>query len=49
MSSDIRQFAEQVIGAEVAALGGLVRELDDHFDRAVRLILDCPGAVLTAG
>ena len=49
MSSDIRQFAKQVIGAEVAALGRLALELDEHFDRAVRLILDCPGAVLTSG
>jgi arabinose-5-phosphate isomerase len=49
MSSDIRQFAEQVIGAETAALRGLVAALDGHFDRAVRLILDCPGAVLTSG
>src|SRR5436190_11198189 len=49
MSSEIRQFAEQVIGAEVSALRGLVPALDDHFDRAVRLVLDCPGAVLTSG
>src|SRR5687768_8221536 len=49
MSSDIRQFATQVIDAEVSALRGLVAGLDDHFDRAVRLILDCPGAVVTSG
>lgn len=49
MSSEIRQFAEQVIGAEVNALRGLVPAMDEHFDRAVRLILDCPGAVLTSG
>src|SRR5687768_8541595 len=49
MSSDIRQFAEQVIRAEMTALGGLVPALDDHFDQAVRLVLDCPGAVLTSG
>src|SRR4051812_30107421 len=49
MSSDIRQFAGQVIEAEVNALRGLVPALDEHFDRAVRLILDCPGTVLTSG
>src|SRR6478672_5191728 len=49
MSSEIRQFAGQVIEAEVNALRGLVPALDDHFDRAVKLILDCPGAVLTSG
>lgn len=49
MSSDIRQFAEHVIHAEVCALRGLVPALDEHFDRAVRLILDCSGAVLTCG
>ena len=49
MSSEIREFAGQVIGAEVSALRGLVPALDDHFDQAVRLVLDCPGAVLTSG
>jgi arabinose-5-phosphate isomerase len=49
MSSDIRQFAEHVIHAEVCALRGLIPALDEHFDRAVRLVLDCPGAVLTCG
>src|SRR5437868_570427 len=49
MSSEIRQFAGQVIEAEVNALRGLTAALDEHFDRAVRLVLDCPGAVLTSG
>ena len=49
MSSEIRQFAEQVINAEVCALRGLVPALDEDFDRAVRLMLECPGAVLTCG
>jgi hypothetical protein len=43
MSSEIRQFAGQVIEAEVNALRGLVPALDEHFDQAVRLVLDCPG------
>ena len=49
MGSEIRQFAEQVINAEACALRGLVPALDEHFDRAVRMILDCQGAVLTCG
>jgi arabinose-5-phosphate isomerase len=49
MSSEIRQFAEQVIHAEVCALRGLIPALDDDFDRAVRLVLDCSGSVLTSG
>lgn len=49
MSSDIRQFAEQVIAAEMTALKGLVPAIDDHFDRAVKLILESTGAVLTSG
>jgi arabinose-5-phosphate isomerase len=49
MGSESRQFAEQVIAAEINALRGLVPALDEHFDKAVRLVLDCPGAVLTSG
>jgi arabinose-5-phosphate isomerase len=49
MSNEIRQFAEQVIRAEMTALSGLVPALDDHFDRAVRMILECQGAMLTSG
>ena len=49
MGSEIRQFAEQVIVAETCALRGLVPALDDHFDRAVQLVLDCTGSVLTSG
>jgi arabinose-5-phosphate isomerase len=48
-SSDVRQFAEHVIAAEISAVRGLVPLLDEHFDRAVRVILDCPAAVLTSG
>src|SRR4051794_33305635 len=49
MSSEIRQFAEQVISAEVCALRGLIPALDEQFERAVRLILVCPGAVVPSG
>ena len=47
MSSEIRQFAQQVLEVEASAVRGV--RLDERFDRAVRLILDCPGAVLTSG
>jgi arabinose-5-phosphate isomerase len=49
MDDTIRQFARQVIEAESGAVKGLVAGLDESFDRAVRLILDCPGSVLTSG
>ena len=49
MSSPIRQFARQVLETESAAVGAVVSQLDEQFDRAVRLILDCAGAVLTSG
>lgn len=49
MSSPIRQFARQVLETESAAVRDVISQLDESFDRAVRLILDCPGAVLTSG
>jgi arabinose-5-phosphate isomerase len=49
MSSPIRQFARQVLETESAALRDVIAQLDERFDEAVRLILDCPGAVLTSG
>ena len=49
MSSPIRQFARQVLETESAAVRDVISQLDDAFDRAVRIILDCPGAVLTSG
>lgn len=49
MSSPLRQFAQQVLETESDAVRQVVLQLDEAFDRAVRLILDCPGAVLTSG
>ena len=49
MSQDIRPFAQQVLQTEADAVRSIVPLLDESFDRAVRLILDCPGAVLTSG
>ncbi|HWE02387.1 MAG TPA: KpsF/GutQ family sugar-phosphate isomerase [Tepidisphaeraceae bacterium] len=47
MSQAILQFARQALETEAAAVRGIV--LDDQFMRAVRLILDCNGSVLTSG
>jgi arabinose-5-phosphate isomerase len=50
MDVSIRQFAREVIQTESAAVSAVAAAaVDDHFERAVRLILDCPGAVLTSG
>lgn len=49
MDEAIRQFALQVLQTEAAAVSAVGSGIDDAFERAVRLILDCPGAVLTCG
>src|SRR5258706_12281981 len=49
MDEAIRQFALQVVQTEAAAVSAVASAIDEHFERAVRLILDCPGAVLTCG
>jgi arabinose-5-phosphate isomerase len=47
MADDLRQIAQQLLQTEAAALRSIV--LDEQFDRAVQLILDCPGSVLVSG
>src|SRR6476619_4425404 len=49
MDPSLRQFATAVIHAEASAVKGLTNAVGESFDRAVKLILDCPGAVLTSG
>ena len=49
MDESIAQFARQVIQTEAAAVAALESSIDAHFERAVRLILDCTGSVLTSG
>jgi arabinose-5-phosphate isomerase len=49
MDEAIRQFALQVLQTEAAAVSAVAGGVDEAFERAVRLILDCPGAVLTCG
>src|SRR3954467_5547570 len=49
MDQSLKQFARQVIETEASAVGAMVNALDESFEKAVRLILDCPGAVLCTG
>jgi arabinose-5-phosphate isomerase len=49
MDQELRQFALQVIRTEAAAIESVAAAVDDHFERAARLILNCPGALLTTG
>jgi arabinose-5-phosphate isomerase len=47
--SSVREFARQVIETEAAAVRAMVGAIDEDFEKAVQLILDCPAAVLTCG
>jgi arabinose-5-phosphate isomerase len=49
MSRTLRSLAKQVLETESDAVRSVAAQLDEHFDKAVQLILDCPGAVLTSG
>jgi arabinose-5-phosphate isomerase len=50
MHDSIRQFARDVIETEADAVRTVAAAaVDEHFERAVRLVLDCPGSVLTSG
>jgi arabinose-5-phosphate isomerase len=49
MDESIRQFARQVIETEAAAVRAMIGAIDDRFERAVRMILDCPGSLLATG
>ncbi len=49
MSDRPLDIARQVIDAEACALRTLIESLDEHFEEAVRLILDCPASVITCG
>ena len=42
-------LARKVLQTEAAAILGLVDRLDDRFERAVRLLLDCRGRVIVTG
>src|SRR5687767_5541480 len=49
MDPSLRQFALEVIESEASSVKGLAKAVGDQFERAVRLLADCPGAVLTSG
>jgi arabinose-5-phosphate isomerase len=49
MDDRIQQFARQVIETEASAVRAMAGAIDADFERAVRLILDCPASVLTTG
>ena len=46
---DSKKHAKEVIELEAAAVAGLVDHLDDSFNKAVSLILDCGGRVIVTG
>ena len=49
MDDRIEKFAKQVIETEAAAVGAMAGAINGGFEKAVRLILDCPTSVLTSG
>src|SRR4051812_22766991 len=49
MNESLLDFARQVIDTEADAVRAMTGALDESFERAVRLILECPAAVLTSG
>jgi len=49
MKKNIRDYAIQCIHDETEALQALIPQLDEGFDRAVQLMLDCKGKVIVTG
>jgi arabinose-5-phosphate isomerase len=49
MDESLRQFARQVIATEANAVTAMAHAVGEAFERAVRLILDCPASVLCSG
>lgn len=49
MNSDLLEFARQAIETEANAVRQMLSALDESFLKAVRLVVDCQGAVLTSG
>ncbi len=48
-SKDPRAVARQVLEIESAAVGGLLDQLDESFDRAVLMLSECAGRVVCTG
>lgn len=49
MAVDIKEFAREVIDTEATAVRAVASAIDEHFEKAARLILRCEGSVLTSG
>jgi arabinose-5-phosphate isomerase len=49
MDESLREFAREVIAVEGAAVARMADAVNDAFERAVRLMVDCRASVLTAG
>jgi arabinose-5-phosphate isomerase len=49
MDESLRKFAAQVIQTEAAAVSAMAAAIDDDFEKAVRLMLDCKASVLVSG
>ncbi len=49
MDPTIQQIARQVIETEATAVRAMAAAVDDHFSRAVNLILQCPASLLVTG
>jgi arabinose-5-phosphate isomerase len=49
MEANIRETALEIIDVEARAVQSMRDAIDEHFERAVRTILECRGAVLTTG
>src|SRR3954471_770740 len=49
MSGDIIEFGRSVLHDEARALDALADSLGDAFERAVGLILECPGKLIVSG
>ncbi len=46
-SMEIKERMRAVLEAEAQAIAGI--QVDDSFEQAVRMLLDCPGKVVTTG
>lgn len=47
--SEVRQYAEQCLKDEAEALIDLIPQLDEHFDKAVKMMFECKGKVIVTG
>lgn len=49
MDHSLQQFARQVLQSEADAVLAMASAVDDAFEKAVRLILECPASLLATG